>query len=55
MQLTPREVCYVKCQHVCENAIAHLSDDKGNKPVGTALEVMQLFLILHGFGLLSLI
>lgn len=55
MQRTPREACYVKCQHVCENVIADLSNDKGNKPVGTAVKAMQLFLVLHGLELLSLI
>lgn len=55
MQLTPREACYVKCQQVCENAIGDVSNDKGNKPVGTAAEVVQLFLILHGCEQLSLI
>lgn len=54
-QLTPREACYVKRQYACGDAIADLSNDKGNKPVGTAVKVMQLFLISHSSGLLSLI
>lgn len=35
---SPREAWHVKCQHVYENAIADLSKDTGNKPVGTAVK-----------------